>query len=39
MYRFRAITFNTSQIDLSATLGPEMNPKAIILMTMKGKSR
>ena len=39
MCRFGAINFNTSQISRSATLGPEMIPKAILLMTMKGKSR
>jgi hypothetical protein len=36
---FGAITFNTSQIDRSEILGPEMNPKAILLMTVKGTSR
>jgi hypothetical protein len=39
MHRFGAISFNTSQIKLSANSGPEMNSKAILLMTMKGKSR
>ena len=39
MYRFRAVTFNTSHRNPSATIGPEMNPKAIILTTMKGKRR